>query len=198
MSASTSLVMHCQQVRAVSLCRPLPTVGHTRLTRWHHTRGLLISSVFSGRFGSSASVACVTAFQGPEPARRSCHLIERQPHGRLEASAHIEQGDERSGLVDRLLIPPDDAEGLQVALCERRWGFCQLLRIGQQRARFGVQIIRRPQGRKCRGQVLICQQAANCRRMRAESGSPPIAPLTTVAIISRWSRESGERLRSCK
>src|SRR6202165_6397743 len=95
--------------------------------------------------------------------------VHGQARRSLKATAEVEERDHRSRLVDPALVPAGRTESVEVSVLRRAGCLGQLFRVAEKRASLRVELIGRPGGRELVVAVLQSCEAAQGRRVQAES-----------------------------
>src|SRR5215472_1270814 len=104
----------------------------------------------------------------PEPGRRRVH---RQAGGRLQPAAEVEESDQGGGVVYAAVDPARLPKRVQVGVLDQAGRLGQLLRVGEQRSRRWLQLVKRPGGRELRVEMLVAGETAQGRRVQSQSRS---------------------------
>lgn len=97
------------------------------------------------------------------------NLIRRQPGGRLQTAAEVEERDQGRDLPDCRFAPARVPEPLNVPVVDQTRRLRQLPGVAEQCARLRIQLVLGPRRGEFRAEMLVPGQATNCRRMEAES-----------------------------
>lgn len=98
------------------------------------------------------------------------HLVGREARCGFEAAREVEERDERRHLPDGRGVPARALQPRHVLAVHQARGLGQLAGIPKQGARRVVQLVLGPRGREIVAEMGVPGEAANCRRMEAQSG----------------------------
>jgi len=134
------------------------------------------------------------------PCLRECrslwNLVGRQTRGCFESTAEVEEGGQCGDLPDCLLVPAGVPQQPDVLLVHEARCLGKLAGITEQGSGFDIQLVLGPCRREFVIQMFIAGQAANCRRVEAQSRCT-----THLAIDDRGQHlalQSAERRRLAK
>ena len=107
------------------------------------------------------------------PRLRECgslrNLVWRQTRGRFQATAEVKEGNQSGDLPDCLLAPADVPQRPDILLVHEARRLGKLAGVTEQGSGLRIQLVLGPCRREFMTQMFIAGQAANCRRVEAQS-----------------------------
>lgn len=97
------------------------------------------------------------------------NLVGRQSRGRFKPAAEVEKGNQSGELPDGLLVPAGAPQQFHVPAVHEAGRLCKLAGVPEQGPGLRVQLVLGPCGREFMTQMFIASQAANRRRVEAQS-----------------------------
>ena len=97
------------------------------------------------------------------------NLVWRQTRRCFKSAAEIEEGNQSRHFPDRLLVPADVPQRLDVLLVYEARRLGELAGVTEQGSGLRIQLVLGPCRREFMAQMFIARQAANCRRVEAQS-----------------------------
>ena len=97
------------------------------------------------------------------------NLIWRQTSSRFKSTCEVEKGDQRGDFPDCLLVPAGAPELPRLPAVYHTRSFGQLAGVAEQRPGLLIHLVLGPGCGELIAQMFIARQAANCRRVQAQS-----------------------------
>ena len=118
-------------------------------------------------------------------------LIGWQARRRFQPAAEVEEGDQGRDLPYLPFVPPGVSKRFGIVRIHEAGRLRQFAGVAEQRPSLCIQLVLGPGRRELMAEMLIAREAANCRRVEAESGSA--ADLAVDDRGKHLALEAGER-----